>query len=151
MCTNPHDPAMPPAAARARILVVEDDEDAALFLKHVLEKRGQFDVTHTPDPMAALAMAAREPWDLVITDLDLPSMSGRELTGALRRVDPLLPVIIVTACESATRGPACADAILIKPLRVDQLIATATALIGATRVADLPTTATSGAHPEGSV
>jgi DNA-binding response OmpR family regulator len=73
----------------------------------------------------------------VITDLELPSMSGRELTGALRRLDPSLPVVLVTACEAAARGPACADAILIKPLRVDQLLATVTALIRAMRVADL--------------
>jgi two-component system, cell cycle sensor histidine kinase and response regulator CckA len=131
MCPNPHASAIPPAAARGRILVVEDDEDAALFMKHVLEKRGRFDVTHTPDPAAALALATAEPWDLVITDLDLPSMSGRELTGALRRVDPSLPVVLVTACEAAARGPARADAVLIKPLRVNELLTTATALIGA--------------------
>jgi len=143
MCPNPPAPATRPAPARRRILVVEDDEDAALFLKHVLEKRGRFDVTHTPDPAAALAMtaAAAEPWDLVITDLELPSMSGCELTGALRRLDPLLPVVLVTACEAAARGPASADAILIKPLRVDQLLATVTALIRAMRAADLPTAA----------
>ena len=149
MCPNPPAPAMRPVPARARILVVEDDEDAALFLMHVLEKRGPFQVTHTPDPAAALAMtaAAAEPWDLVITDLELPSMSGRELTGALRRLDPLLPVVLVTACEAATRGPASADAILIKPLRVDQLLATVNALISAMRVADLPTAAEVLAHP----
>jgi two-component system cell cycle sensor histidine kinase/response regulator CckA len=143
MCPNPHAPVIRPAPARGRILVVEDDEDAALFLKHVLEKRGRFDVAHTPDPAAALAMAAAaaEPWDLVITDLNLPSMSGRELAGALRRVDPLLPVVLVTACEAAAHGPAWADAILIKPLRVDQLLATVTALISPLRVADLPAAA----------
>jgi len=130
MCPNPHAPALPPPAARGRILVVEDDEDAALFIRHVLEKRGQFNVTHTPDPASALAMAAAGPWDLVITDLDLPSMSGRELTRALRRVYPSLPVVLVTACEAAARGPACADAVLIKPLRVGELLTTATALIG---------------------
>jgi len=131
MCPNPHAPALPPPAARGRILVVEDDEDAALFITHVLEKRGQFNVTHTADPAAALAMAAAGPWALVITDLHLPSMSGRELTRALRRVSPSLPVVLVTACEAAARGPASADAVLIKPLRVKQLLATVTALIGA--------------------
>ncbi len=36
--------------SQGRILVVEDDPDAALFLVHVLTKRGRFHVTYTPDP-----------------------------------------------------------------------------------------------------
>ena len=64
---------------RARILVVEDDPEAALFLVHVLANRCRFEVIHTADPVTALRLAADEHWDLVVTDLDMPGMTGLEL------------------------------------------------------------------------
>jgi CheY-like chemotaxis protein len=93
----------------------------------------EFEVIHTADPVTALRLAADEHWDLVVTDLDLPGMTGPELLGALRRLVPALPVAVVSAhvldgAPAGLLGPA--DRYLEKPLRVDQLIATATALIG---------------------
>jgi DNA-binding response OmpR family regulator len=122
--------------ARSRILVVEDDQDTALFLRHVLENRGGFEVTHTADPAVALALVVDEPWDLVVSDLGLPGMNGLDLVAALRRLVPSLPVIIVTARESAARDAAVREAgcpVLIKPLRVEELLSTVTALIGGAR------------------
>jgi CheY-like chemotaxis protein len=43
---------------RARVLVVEDDPEAALFLVHVLANRCRFEVVHTADPATALQLAA---------------------------------------------------------------------------------------------
>ena len=85
------------------------------------------------DPVTALRLAADEHWDLVVTDLDMPGMTGLELLGALRQAAPALPVAVVSAhvldgAPAGLLGPA--DHYLEKPLRVDQLIATATALIG---------------------
>lgn len=120
--------AAPSPAVRGRILVVEDDRDTALFLRHVLESRGQFEVTHTSDPAAALALVVDEPWDLVVTDLELPGMNGLELVAALRRLVPSLPVLIVTFHATGVRG--IDYPVLSKPLRVEELLSTATALIG---------------------
>jgi DNA-binding response OmpR family regulator len=133
MNPTPRNEAAPSPAVRRRILVVEDDQDNALFLTHVLENRGQFEVTHTPDPAAALALVVDEPWDLVISDLELPGMNGLELIGAVRRLLPQLPVMVVTARESAPGDAAVREAghpVLIKPLRVEELLSTVTALIG---------------------
>jgi two-component system response regulator HydG len=77
-----------PASSRGRILVVEDDPEAALFAVHVLANRGQFDVTHTADPAVALRLAAEQDWDLVLTDMEMPGMTGLELLEALRQVAP---------------------------------------------------------------
>lgn len=123
-------------AAHSRILVVEDDQDTALFLRHVLENQGQFEVTHTADPAAALALVVDEPWDLVVSDLGLPGMNGLDLIAALRRLVPSLPVMIITARESAARDSVLREAgcpVLIKPLRVAELLSTVTALIGGAR------------------
>ena len=121
-------------ASRGRVLLVEDDPEFALFCTHVLAKGGRFDVTHIADPTAALALAATQPWDLVITDLDLPLMSGFEFAAVLRQMAPTLPVVIVTAypqdapiLTSADHG-AHPDALLAKPIPVDLLLTTATAL-----------------------
>jgi CheY-like chemotaxis protein len=122
-----------PAGPRGRILVVEDDPETALFAVYVLANRGQFEVTHTSDPADALRLAAAEHWDLVLTDMDLPGMTSLELLSALRQMAPALPVAVVTAyAQDGTLAALLnyADEFLEKPLRVQQLIATATALIG---------------------
>ena len=132
MNSTPPSDVAPSGTASGRILLVEDNRDAALFVTHVLEKQGQFEVTHTPDPAAALALVVDEPWDLVISDLELPGMNGLELITALRRLVPLLPVMIVTAHESAARVAEVREAgcpVLLKPLRVDELLSTVAALI----------------------
>lgn len=121
-------------AAPGRVLLIEDDSEFALFCTHVLAKGGRFDVTHVADPTAAIALAAARPWDLVITDLDLPLMSGFEVAAVLRRTAPGLPVVIVTAYPqdapilTLAEHPAEPDALLAKPITVDLLLATATAL-----------------------
>ena len=61
---------------RGRILLVEDDPEAALFAVTVLAKRGQFTVTHTADPAVALQLVAAGQWDLVFTDVEMPGMNG---------------------------------------------------------------------------
>jgi DNA-binding response OmpR family regulator len=113
-------------------LLVEDDPDAALFAIYVLAKRGRFDVTHTADPVVALRLVAGGCWDLVVTDVEMPGMNGLDLLDALRRVAPALPVAVVSAHVHlrATALLGHADDFLAKPLRVDQLLAMATALIG---------------------
>jgi two-component system, NtrC family, response regulator HydG len=116
-----------------RILVVEDDLVTARFVTQILGVRGGFDVTHTADPVVALKLAATQPWDLVLTDVEMPGMTGLELLGALRRVAPGLAVIVMTAHSSLDYAMGAlrnsADEFLQKPVRPDHLLAIVTALI----------------------
>jgi CheY-like chemotaxis protein len=122
---------------------VEDDPEAALFCTYVLTTQGRFEVTHTADPAAALALAAAEPWDLVITDLDLPVMSGLELLAKIRELAPRVPVVLVTAhvldgCPLADCTPDALrdchpDDVLRKPVPADRLLGTAAVLTAAGR------------------
>ena len=138
-----------------RILLVEDDPEAALFAIRVLRMRGGFDVTHSADPAVALRQAREESWDLVITDIEMPGMTGLELLEQLRLHDPLVPVAVVTAhvtvdnAVSALRNRA--DEFLEKPLRAGPLIETATALVAkgrAARLAGREVVLAIGAHPD---
>src|SRR6266496_5579807 len=108
-----------------RILLIEDDPVAAHFAMHVLGKRGGFDVRHTPDPAVALQLAGSETWDLVLTDAELPGMTGLELLAALRQLAPALPVAVITAHEPDDPAVqplrAAADEFLHKPVRPQQL------------------------------
>lgn len=122
---------------RGRILLVEDDHEAAYFAVHVLTTMGQFEVAHTMDPRVALDRACSERWDLVLTDLHLPAMTGLDLLGALRREAPFLPVVVVTADVTPSPGLDAArrqaDAFLHKPVPAARLVAVAEALVSERR------------------
>jgi DNA-binding NtrC family response regulator len=81
---------------RGRILIVEDDEN----LRHVtlahLERTG-YDTTAVSDVPEALEALNRSPFDLVITDLNLPGPSGLDLLRKARVLFPEIMVVLVTA------------------------------------------------------
>jgi two-component system, NtrC family, response regulator HydG len=83
-----------------RILVVDDDPVTGRFLARLLGERGGFDVTHTVDPADALQRARSQQWNLVLTDVEMPGMTGLELLQTLRKVAPSLPVVVITGHAS---------------------------------------------------
>jgi CheY-like chemotaxis protein len=126
-------------ASAGRILMVEDDAVTAHFMKHVLGRRGGFEVVHTPDPASALERARAQGWDLVLTDVELPGMTGLELLQELRRVCPGVPIGVVTAHKATDPTMADlreqADQFLEKPIQPDRLQEAVTALVAAGRAA----------------
>jgi LmbE family N-acetylglucosaminyl deacetylase/CheY-like chemotaxis protein len=136
---------------RGRILLVEDDPDTARFISHVLVSRGGFDVEQAPSPAVALPRVGPEHWDLIITDVEMPDMTGIELLETVRRQAPDLPVVVVTAhvtvdnAVGALRGRA--DEFLRKPLRPDALIQTVTDVLARKRTGHEVVLAV-GAHPD---
>ncbi len=89
---------MPPATAtQARILIVEDDPDAALLLDNLLRAARHQVVAHAESGEAALALAAATRPDLVIMDIVLPGgLDGIE-TAALLAERQDIPVLYLTA------------------------------------------------------
>jgi len=144
-----------PAAPRGRILLVEDDFEAASFVIQVLAMRNGFEVVHTADPAAALRLAGSESWDLVLTDVEMPGMTGIELLESLREADPYLPVAVVTAHATVDVAVGAlrnrADDFQEKPLRPARLAAMAAELIAkgrAARLARRQVVLAIGAHPD---
>jgi two-component system response regulator HydG len=94
-----------PAAPRVRVLLIDDDRVFGLWATRVLESRG-FVIQHVLDPMSGLKHIESEPWDIVITDIEMPRMSGLEFLERVRRLEPTLPVVVVTAHPTVDRAVA---------------------------------------------
>ena len=109
-----------------RILVVEDEEDMAVLLRRVLERRG-FSVDLAGDGTEALAALATRPYALLITDIFMPRMNGLRLLEAARQRWPNLPVILITGLGDWQGYVRAMDLhavdYLTKPIRLGDLLA----------------------------
>ncbi len=114
----------PRVTAKAHVLVVDDEPAARSELARLLSAEG-----YTVDPAesgnAALEHAAARPPAIVVTDVDMPGMSGLELLAKLHETDRDLPVIVATALtqlgSAVTAMRAGADDFIAKPVDRDQL------------------------------
>src|SRR6478672_12273503 len=82
------------ASPPLRIVLVDDHEDTRELTEEVLGSEG-FEVVSTDDGPAALEAMRKQPPDVLLTDLTLPSMTGEELAGAVRSEPRLAGMIIV--------------------------------------------------------
>ncbi|GBC60129.1 hypothetical protein DENIS_1074 [Desulfonema ishimotonii] len=95
---------------RERILFVEDDEDQREIIPRVLGQLG-YDVVSARNAADALEAFSGngQPFDLVITDFDMPETSGFELATEIGKRSPGTPVLIVSGRDRATRIEACGN------------------------------------------
>jgi two-component system chemotaxis sensor kinase CheA len=107
------------AQARKSILVAEDSITSRILIKNILETAG-YQVATAVDGLDAFTQARAAHFDLVVSDVDMPRLSGFELTAKIRGDKKMgaLPVVLVTALESREdreRGiEAGADAYIVK-------------------------------------
>ena len=76
-----------------QLLLVEDDDAIADALRIHLEQAG-YRLHREADGLRAIGAIDRQRWDLVLLDLTMPRMDGREALRALRQLRPDLPVIL---------------------------------------------------------
>lgn len=109
-----------------RYLVVDDNAAFAENLAEILRDAGAEAAT-APSGKHALSLAARWRFDAVVTDMRMPNMAGAALLHELRRVDPDLPAIVVTAYAGEPDLAAARHegvlAVLPKPPPIGRLIA----------------------------
>jgi two-component system chemotaxis sensor kinase CheA len=93
--------ATPQAAEERRVLIVEDSITARGLLKNILEAAG-YQVKAAVDGAEAWALLCLEPFDVVVSDVEMPRMNGFDLTARIRADRRLaeLPVVLVTALDS---------------------------------------------------
>ena len=112
-----------------RIIIVDDDNSIAQMLKMVLEKLG-YKVTALTDSLNALALFRETPddFDLVLTDMTMPDMSGDQLAKEILKINPEIPIIICTGFnENITQEKAIAigvKGLLMKPVTSFELTRT---------------------------
>jgi len=110
-------------SALLHILVVDDEPLAASVIGDFLARRGHR-TTIAHSGQAALQSHARDPADLVITDIRMPGGDGHMLVANLRRVDARLPIIVVTGqIELGTAGFDQDPPVLKKPVDLRKLMA----------------------------
>jgi len=119
--------AAPPAARGARrVLVVDDNKDAAMMLAEVLASQG-FVVRVAIDPLQALEYMESFVADIAVLDIGLPVIDGHELARRLReRYGPSLRLVALTGYgQQADKEKACEvgfDVHLVKPVDVSHLV-----------------------------
>lgn len=81
------------------ILIIDDELSMREFLKILLEKEG-YKIATAANGQEALILAAQQDFDLAISDIRMPGMSGLELLSSLKVKKPDMPVIMITAFAS---------------------------------------------------
>lgn len=121
---------------RPSILVVDDDVEMATLLRDAFTREG-FNTVAEFSGRGALAAATRQVFDVIILDKEMPDLNGFDLLKELREHLPGVRLIFLTAFGGSLVARAArkrgADRYLDKPVRLNELVATVRAVLGASR------------------
>jgi len=81
--------------AANQVLVVDDEPEIRMVLAMCLQAEG-YEVEEAEDGWQALRKFAEHDWSFVITDWTMPGMNGDELAASIRRINPHVPIILVS-------------------------------------------------------
>jgi DNA-binding response OmpR family regulator len=124
---------------KLKILVIEDDEFSRDALAHLLSAEG-YQTLSAHDGESGLAQAHDELPDLIIVDLDLPGINGKQVIETIRGDGSLseTPILVVTGAEAKEAEMAVeagANSYLTKPIEFDHLIGVLSDLSASSAVA----------------
>lgn len=129
--------ATPPRSfAELAILLVEDDAFARRLTVSTLNRLGVRKVTTAEDGNAALSAIemARDPFHLILSDWNMPNMTGLDLLQRVRAVTPAMPFLMLTGHSHIELVKAARDegasGFIVKPFSLDQLKAKISAVTG---------------------
>ena len=107
-----------------RILVVDDDSSLRNMMSIVLKKEG-FDVTCVENARVALTTLKDESFELIISDIKMPDISGIDLLRKVKSLNPEMPVVMITAYGSTHDAVEAmklgAENYITKPFNLDEL------------------------------
>ncbi|HEY7426516.1 MAG TPA: response regulator [Gemmataceae bacterium] len=94
----PPPPSSTAERGKLRVLIVDDSAAARLHARRVLQELGLAQFVEAADGAQAVATMAREPFDLIVTDYNMPFLDGRGLVGYLKQnpATASIPIILVT-------------------------------------------------------
>ena len=109
-----------------QILIVDDEPDMVMLLTMLITDKTSHGVVSTTDPFEVEGLLSTREFNLVITGLKMPLMDGIEVMEIVKRHDPDIPVIVVTAFgtieaaeEAVHQG---AYDFITKPFRKEQIL-----------------------------
>lgn len=112
------------AQRRFRVLMVDDEPLLRSLLSRALA-HADFEVVEAASGPAALQLLRAAPFDLVISDVQMPLMTGIELLRELRHHQPQLPVVLISGVFELAPNQSPADlgafAVLSKPFAFEEL------------------------------
>ena len=123
----------PVSAGLPRILTIEDDLVLGAYVHEHLGRCG-FQVTWCQNGQEGLSIARRQPFDVVLMDINLPGMLGTECVRRLKIVAPDVPVLMLTAKGAGREREAAERAgvsrFMTKPFSNADILASVRALAG---------------------
>src|SRR4030042_1580367 len=84
---------------KKRILIIEDDEEMRSLLKEFLNEEG-YETDSVDNGSEAYRRLVKELFDLIITDIRMPGLTGLDILPGVRRLQPEAPIIVITAFGS---------------------------------------------------
>jgi CheY-like chemotaxis protein len=109
------------------VLFVEDDASVRMLIRDVLQELGYFPIEAAEPESALPILASDQRIDLMISDVGLPGMNGRQLAEVARKHRPKLPILFITgyAENAAIRAGFLGSnmAMIMKPFAIDSLAA----------------------------
>ena len=110
--------------SKKRILIVEDDGEMRALLRDVIEEEGH-ETDSVNNGSEAFRKLVKQSFDLIITDIRMPGLTGLDILPGMRKLHPEVPIVVITAFGSEEiqrkaleRG---ANAYLEKPIHFQKL------------------------------
>ncbi|MEN6370685.1 MAG: ATP-binding protein [Armatimonadota bacterium] len=117
----------------ARILVVDDEEMFAEVIVEMLSECGHA-VCSARSGVDAIEQFRETPFDLVLTDLGMPEMSGWQVAKSIKDIEPQTPVVLLTGwgttVDKSELDSSQVDIVLSKPVRMEELSSAVTEMLG---------------------
>jgi DNA-binding NtrC family response regulator len=109
-----------------RVILIDDEPDLLEVLAEELAEAG-FEVTSAASGRDAVLAATRMKFDVAITDLKMPEMDGLQTAAELKKIDPDLPIVMVTGYASeavmlASSTRQVLEGLLMKPFVLEQVL-----------------------------
>jgi CheY-like chemotaxis protein len=106
-----------------KVLIVEDNPNMSSLLADILLQCFDLKSEKAKDGQEALDILKDEAFDLVITDLMMPKIDGKELLKTVKQNFPKLPVVLITGYEAEfnPEEEPRPDGFLLKPFKVQQI------------------------------
>lgn len=118
-----------------RVLIVDDHVLSLGILSGFLRNNGEFEVFSTTRPKQALEMAkSPPPFDIVISDIEMPEMRGPELISEIRKFSPQTACILITGYVENMGTVPPEIPLLQKPITKTELLATIRSVLAEQRM-----------------